>query len=149
MQLVCYTKGSKNGRRGGSEEEESTGDGGNGQVGGSTLRALSTGGDLHLIVGRRNRYHIFACCTPAYVSCCFFIIHWMYSSNLSSWLPCSNLNPLAIREKREALVCELGGSVEFLGFDMDNPLALRAAIDGMGFFTSLNHKLAFQPFGVI
>lgn len=36
--------------------------GGTGRVGGSTLRALAKGGDLHLIVGGRNRYHKPPCC---------------------------------------------------------------------------------------
>ncbi|KAG0609523.1 hypothetical protein M758_8G191200 [Ceratodon purpureus] len=63
--------------------------GGTGRVGASTLRALAKGGDLHLIVGGRNR------------------------------------------EKGEALARELGGSVEFSRFDIDDPSALRAAIEGV------------------
>ena len=40
------------------------------------------------------------------------------------------------REKGEALVRELGGTVEFLGFDLDEPAALRAALEGLdSFFT--------------
>jgi uncharacterized protein YbjT (DUF2867 family) len=40
------------------------------------------------------------------------------------------------REKGEALARELGGTVEFLGFDLDEPAALRAALEGLdSFFT--------------
>jgi hypothetical protein len=38
------------------------------------------------------------------------------------------------REKGEALARELGGTVEFLGFDLDEPAALRAALEGIDSF---------------
>ncbi|KAG0557205.1 hypothetical protein KC19_11G110300 [Ceratodon purpureus] len=88
IRLVCQAKGSETVDEDGRKKRVLV-MGGTGRVGGSTLRALSKGGDLHLIVGGRNR------------------------------------------EKGEALARELGGSVEFLGFDMDDPSALRAAVDGV------------------
>ncbi|KAG0601379.1 hypothetical protein M758_11G106000 [Ceratodon purpureus] len=89
IRLVCQAKGSETVDEADGRKKRVLVMGGTGRVGGSTLRALSKGGDLHLIVGGRNR------------------------------------------EKGEALARELGGSVEFLGFDMDDPSALRAAIDGV------------------
>jgi len=41
------------------------------------------------------------------------------------------LNALSFREKGEGVARELGGSVEFLSFDMDDASALRTAIDGL------------------
>lgn len=44
-----------------------------------------------------------------------------------------NLNAVRFREKGEAMARELGGSVEFSSFDMDDASALRTAIDGLDF----------------
>jgi len=46
---------------------------------------------------------------------------------------------LIFREKGEALARDLGGNAEFSGFDMDDPSALRAAINGLIFGTYLGY----------
>lgn len=55
--LVCHAKGSEAGEEAGGQKKKVLVMGGTGRVGASTLRALAKGGDLHLIVGGRNRYH--------------------------------------------------------------------------------------------
>uniref|UniRef100_A0A7I4BLJ8 Saccharopine dehydrogenase NADP binding domain-containing protein n=1 Tax=Physcomitrium patens TaxID=3218 RepID=A0A7I4BLJ8_PHYPA len=87
--LVCHAKGSEAGEEAGGQKKKVLVMGGTGRVGASTLRALAKGGDLHLIVGGRNR------------------------------------------EKGEALARELGGSVEFSAFNLEDASAVRAAIDGV------------------
>lgn len=41
------------------------------------------------------------------------------------------INDVAFREKGEALARELGGSVEFSAFNLEDASAVRAAIDGV------------------
>ena len=141
IRLVCHAKGAETGEETDGKKKRVLVMGGTGRVGGSTLRALSKGGDLHVIVGGRNRYHTFPCCIPASFS--LLIIGRICGIFL---LLAMNLNRMAFREKGEALARELGGNVEFLGFDMDDPSALRAAIDGLQFCTWLDYNSAFQAF---
>lgn len=135
VRVLCHAQSSE-GDEGDGKKKRVLVMGGTGRVGASTLRALAKGGDLHLVVGGRNRYRISPCCTPAPVLCL-----WRHSS---SFFPARyESQSLTFREKGEALARELGGSVEFLGFDMDDASALRAAVDGLKFCAWFNYNSAF------